>query len=100
MRPTLLFIICTLAFATPARAERHVFIIANNPDGYGVDRCLASGESCGAAVATAYCQSREYAQASSFHRVQQGDMTGTVPVSTNDCPDGRCEDYVAIECAR
>ena len=30
-----------------------MFIIASNSDGYGVDRCLASGATCGAAIATA-----------------------------------------------
>src|SRR6266542_2974368 len=53
-------------FATAAQAEKRVFIIANNSDGYGVDRCLATGASCGAAVATAYCQSRNYAASASF----------------------------------
>src|SRR4051812_1217197 len=41
-----------------AQAEKRIFIIANNSDGYGVDRCLASGASCGKTVATAYCQAR------------------------------------------
>src|SRR5262250_308991 len=49
-----------------AQAENRIFIIANDPDGYGVDRCLSSGASCGAAVATAYCQSRDFVQAASF----------------------------------
>ena len=40
-----------------ASAENRTFIIANNSDGYGIDRCLANGESCGASVAAAYCQS-------------------------------------------
>src|SRR5262245_59010965 len=33
-----------------AQAERRTFIIANNADGYGVDRCLARGDKCGAAM--------------------------------------------------
>ena len=45
----------TLAFAMTASlsayAEHRIFIVANNPDGYGVDRCLATGASCGVAVA-------------------------------------------------
>ena len=45
-----------------AQAEKRTFIIANNSDGYGVDRCLASGAACGKAVATAYCKAREFAQ--------------------------------------
>ena len=49
-----------LGGSVTAQAEKRIFIIANNADGYGVDRCLASGASCGAAVATAYCKSRDF----------------------------------------
>jgi|SRR5262245_53909592 len=78
-----------------AQAEKRIFIIANNPDGYGVDRCLSNGESCGAAVATAYCQSRDFVQAASFRKVDREEITGAVPtglVKTNE--------FVAIECSR
>ena len=30
---------------TPAQAEKRIFIIANNADGYGIDRCLAERRS-------------------------------------------------------
>ena len=36
--------------AAAAQAEKRVFIIANNGDGYGVDLCLASGAACGARI--------------------------------------------------
>jgi hypothetical protein len=85
--------------ASAAHAERRVFIIANNADGYGVDRCLASGSHCGTAAATAYCKSREYAQASSFHKVDKDDITGAIPASTG-CRGGGCDQFVAIECSR
>ena len=45
-----------LVGAASASAEKRVFIIANNPDGYGVDRCLAAGEACGTTVANSYCR--------------------------------------------
>ena len=52
--------VAAVAFAmSPAQAEKRLFIIANNADGYGVDRCLASGAPCGTAAATAYCTSHE-----------------------------------------
>ena len=82
-----------------AQAEKRTFIIANNSDGYGVDRCLATGARCGAAVATAYCRSREYTQAASFRRVEREEITGAVPAGTNAC-SGNCESFVAIECSR
>ena len=58
-----------LGGSVEAQAEKRVFIIANNSDGYGIDRCLSTGANCGVAVATAYCRAREYTQAASFRRV-------------------------------
>src|SRR5438876_4353008 len=78
-----------------AYAEKRIFIIANNPDGYGVDRCLATGASCGAAIATAYCKSRDFAQAASFRKVDRDEITGAIPTG-----GGRAEEFVAIECSR
>jgi hypothetical protein len=87
--------------ATSAQAERRMFIIANNANGYGVDRCLATGASCGAAVATAYCRSREFTQAVSYRKVDRDDITGAVPTSASGgCRGASCEDFVAIECTR
>jgi hypothetical protein len=100
MRATLLILILTIAFAAPARAEKHVFIIANNPDGYGVDRCLANGSTCGAAVATAYCHSREFAQAISFRKVERDEITSSIPSDAGACRSRSCEEFVAIECTR
>ena len=90
-----------LSGATSASAERRMFIIANNSSGYGVDRCLASGASCGAAVATAYCRSREFSQAVSYRKVDKDDITGAVPTgASGGCRGNACDEYVAIECAR
>ena len=50
-----------LCLVDSAQAERRMFIIANDADGYGVDRCLASGAKCGAAAATAYCKTHQFA---------------------------------------
>jgi hypothetical protein len=84
-----------------AQAESRMFIIANNADGYGVDRCLATGASCGAAVAAAYCRGREFSQADSYHKVDKDDITGAVPTnSSSACRFGTCEEFVAIECSR
>ena len=59
-----------------AEAEKRIFVIANNADGYGVDRCLASGATCGRAVATAYCKAKDFAQAGSFRQVDREEITG------------------------
>jgi hypothetical protein len=86
--------------ASAAQAEKRVFIIANASDGYGIDRCLASGSHCGTAAATAYCKSREFAQATSFHKVDKDDITGAIPVTDDSCRGIACEQFVAIECTR
>jgi hypothetical protein len=93
---TLFAILCG---GLPAQAEKRIFIIANNADGYGVDRCLASGATCGAAAAAAYCRSREFAKAHSYRKVEREEITG-VAVPANACPGGSCEEFVAIECTR
>jgi hypothetical protein len=87
--------------AATAQAEKRVFIIANNSDGYGVDRCLASSASCGKAAANSYCHSREFAQALSFRKVDRDDITGAIPSSgPGSCHGAHCDDFVAIECSR
>ena len=83
-----------------AQAEKRIFIVANNADGYGVDRCLASGSRCGSAAATAYCKTREFAQATSFRQVDKDEITGAIPTNSGACKGGNCEQFVAIECSR
>jgi hypothetical protein len=88
---------------TEKRAERHIFLIANDADAYGVDRCLASNAPCGTMVANAYCHSHEYAQALSFRKVEPDDIAGAITVSQSDdrsCSGTRCGEFVAIECSR
>jgi hypothetical protein len=85
------------AGALPAVAETRVFIIENHND-YGVDRCLVSGGRCGKVVASAYCQSRNYAEAGSFRKVDPDEVTGSTGQTT--CRGALCSDWVAIECAR
>jgi hypothetical protein len=96
-----LAVVTALFGAASAHAENRMFIIANNADGYGVDRCLASGATCGAAVATAYCKSRDFAQAASFRKIDRDDITGAVPTAkAQNCHGGGCDEFVAIECTR
>jgi hypothetical protein len=84
-------------FATAAQAEKRIFIIANNSDGYGVDRCLATGARCGAAVATAYCKSRDYMEAASFRKIDRQEIAGA-ELATNGI--SARDELVAIECLR
>ncbi|TPQ40597.1 hypothetical protein C2U70_04725 [Bradyrhizobium guangdongense] len=101
MRSLFAPLLCAFIVAsTAASAESRVFIIANQADGYGVDQCLAKGEKCGAHAARAYCQSRDFAQASAYRRVDPDEITGSVPKSGANCSHGHCADYVAITCQR
>ena len=84
--------------ALPAQAENRLFVIANNPDGYGVDRCLATGASCGRAIAAAYCQSRDFQTAVSYRKIERERLTGLVLASEQI--SGSNEALVAIECSR
>lgn len=101
---TLLFSFSTvlcLCLAGNAQAERRLFIIANDANGYGVDRCLATGAKCGAAAANAYCKTREFAEAASYSKVDRDDVTGALPTGgSGGCKGGKCDDLVAIVCTR
>lgn len=91
-----------LCLANTAQAERRVFIIANDADSYGIDRCLASGAKCGAAAANAYCKTREFAQAASYSKIDRDEITGAIPTgSAGACNGAKCDDnLVAIVCSR
>lgn len=91
-----------VATASTALADRRVFIVANQPDGYGIDQCLANGESCGASAARAWCRSRDFKTASSYRRLDPDEVTGAVPASTGKTCSGRAcaAEYVAITCER
>ncbi|MDC7787674.1 hypothetical protein PQJ75_19600 [Rhodoplanes sp. TEM] len=101
MRPlfTIAFVVSLLAGPSAAQAEKRIFILANNPDAYGIDHCLATGARCGNAMATALCRQHDFKQAVSFRKVDRDEITGSVPV-TSGCRGAACEDFVAIECAR
>ena len=69
---------CSLCFVSAslrtANAERRIFIVANDADGYGIDRCLALGAKCGTAVANAYCKRQSFAEAATFHKADQATL--------------------------
>ena len=99
------FIVAVFGFAAvllagaDAHAEKRSFII-HNADGYGVDRCLMTGDACGSAIATAYCRSREFAQAVSFRKADREEITAVAPSGNVACRGGTCDQFVAIECTR
>jgi hypothetical protein len=91
-------LIAGLAAAASARAETRIFVVNGN-DGYGIDRCLAAGEPCGARAANALCQARQYAQAVTFGRIDPKEITGAVPEGAH-CAGTGCSETVAITCER
>ncbi len=102
MRTVLLSLVAVLCLLlNTAQAERRMFIIANDSDGYGIDRCIAAGAKCGAAAANAYCRGREFAEATSYHKVDRDDITGAIPTGgSGGCKSSKCDDIVAIVCSR
>jgi hypothetical protein len=92
--------VLTLCLINTAQAERRMFIIANDADGYGIDRCLAAGAPCGAAVANAYCRRHEFAAAASYRKVDRDDITGAIPTGGSGGCKGNTCDVVAIVCTR
>ena len=92
-------ILC-ISFAGSAQAERRMFIIANDGDGYGIDHCLSSGDKCGAAAANAYCKSHQFASAASYRKVDRDDITGAIPTGGSGGCRGNTCDVVAIVCTR
>lgn len=94
----LLALLGASALALPAAAETRIFVVANAPDGYGVDHCLATGGGCGRPIANAYCQSRAFDRAASFRKLAAAELTSATPVLASASPSQA--DFVAIECAR
>jgi len=89
-----------LGFAGPAQAERRGFVVATDADGYGIDRCLASGARCGAAAANAYCKTQDFAEAVTYHKIDRNDVTGAAQNSVATACNTRGCDLVAIVCTR
>src|SRR5262245_2513021 len=85
-----------------ALADSRVFIVTNQPDGYGIDQCLANGERCGAPAARAYCESNNFRTASSFRRLDPDEVTGSIQATAGQKCSGRscAAEYVAITCER
>ena len=101
MRTVLIGLTALLCLAPSiARAEQHMFLVANDADGYGIDRCLASGEKCGAAAANAYCRTQAFTAAAKYHKTDRDDLTGAITKEASvTCQPGTCE-VVAIVCLR
>jgi hypothetical protein len=93
-------VIVFLAGAPPAGAETRIFIVENQPDGYGIDQCLASGATCGRPMASAYCQSRKYGQAVSFRKAEPDEVAWGRASGDAICGLRGCVAFVAIECER
>lgn len=100
MRSFFAALIMVLGLAGAAQAEWRMFVVANDADDYGIDRCLANHERCGVLAANAYCKAHDYAEASSFRKVDRDDITGAIPRSeTGSCRGAKCS-IVAIICSR
>ena len=90
-----------LALAPPAQAETQTFLI-DSSDGYGIDRCLASGEVCGRAAAAALCRANAFAHVVDYGRMEPTEITGALPggLPLKVCQGPSCPVKVAITCTR
>ncbi len=90
-----------IAASAFAHAETKTFIL-DSADGYGIDRCLAGGETCGKAMATALCRSHQFTQAVDFGRMDPTEITGSLPagLKAKTCEGLSCPEKVAITCTR
>jgi len=95
-----LAILVLFGSAPLASAETKIFIVENQPDGYGIDQCLASGANCGKPMASAYCQSRRYGQAVSFRKAEPDEIIRGRASGDATCHTLGCVEFVAIECER
>jgi hypothetical protein len=74
--------------------------VENQPDGYGIDQCLASGAKCGKPMASAYCQSRQFGGVVSYRKVDPDEIPAGKAPGDGACRASGCVDFVAIECVR
>lgn len=104
--PRLLLAAALVLVTGAASAETRIFLIENS-DGYGVDACLANGEPCGEALASAWCRQHNYAGAIDFGQVT-GSTGGQNPLRAvssasapaKTCTGSLCPSMVAITCTR
>ena len=75
--------------AAPAAAENRIFIIANNADGYGIDRCLANGERCGVDGRDRLLPVAVVRAGESFRKIERDEITGAVPTSGKNACAGK-----------
>ena len=90
------FLLATIMFAivlgaSAAQAEKRIFIVANNADGYGVDRCLATGASLRHGRGDRLLQITRFVQASSYRQIDKDEITGAIPANAGGCKGGTCE---------
>lgn len=79
-----------------AAGETQVFLV-DNSDGYGIDTCLASGDSCGAAMAGAWCRTHDFVRATGFGKIG---LTPTLIAASTTANYGTDGEKVAITCER
>ncbi|HSI40354.1 MAG TPA: hypothetical protein VLA00_07370 [Xanthobacteraceae bacterium] len=82
-----------------AAGETKMFLV-DSFDGYGIDSCLASGASCGAAMAGAWCRTHDFSRAVRFGRAEAAaPVQISAPVRTA-CFGAGCAETVAIVCEK
>ncbi|MDQ0303549.1 hypothetical protein [Ancylobacter polymorphus] len=104
LAPSLLALALMLAPGLAQAEENTGIFSVDLSDGYGIDTCIASGASCGQAMADAWCRVHGFTRATSFG-VARSDVQASLgevaaPVRTAACEGSACQGAVAITCAR
>ena len=87
--------------APAAQAEKRIFIVANNADGYGVDRCLASGAELRHGGRDRLLQVARVRPGTVVPQGRQGrDHRRDPDQRAGACRGGNCDEFVAIDCKR
>lgn len=102
LRSALLAVAFIAAPGLAAAQEPTAIFVVDTSDGYGIDNCVASGASCGQAMADAWCRVHDYERAVSFGTMKSDATLSSVratPVRTA-CYGGTCAETVAITCSK
>jgi hypothetical protein len=71
-----------LTLANPAAAEDIRRFVIPAHDGYDLEACMTTSNSCAQIVANAWCDAKGYNQAIAFEPVPAGDITATLATTT------------------
>lgn len=86
-----------LTDTSPAKADEVRRFVISAHDGYDLDDCMASSNSCAQLVANAWCDAKGYRHAIGLEPVQEGDITASLATRA---PGASSRNAVLITCSK